>query len=373
MCALGFGEGDHVADGVGTGHQHHQTVQADGYAAVGGCAVLQGVQQEAEFILRVFGTDLERTEHLTLHFFAVDTHRAAAHFNAVQHHVVGFGNALVGRGVHQVFMAVFGRGEGVMNRRPSLAIFVVLEHREINHPKRCPAVFKQARLFAESREANFDAQRTNGVVDDFFFVSTEEQQVTVLRASTDQDCLEGGVVQVLDNGTLQAFATGGHVIDLDVGQALGTVNFDELGVAVNLASAQATFCTAAGYAQGGHTAFGAVGSTGENLKFHCLHQVGQFGELHLDTQIGLVGAVQAHTVAISHDGEITQINTGGMQEHLADHAFEHRADVVFGHEGGFNVDLREFRLTVGAQVFVAEAFGDLVVAVKPGHHQQLLE
>ena len=42
-------------------------------------------------------------------------------------------------------------------------------------------------------------------------------------------------------------------------------------------------------------------------------------------------------------------------------------------EGGLDVQLREFRLAVGAQVLVAEAAHDLVVAVEAGHHQQLLE
>ena len=50
--------------------------------------------------------------------------------------------------------------------------------------------------------------------------------------------------------------------------------------------------------------------------------------------------------------------------------FHHRRHIDKAH---FNVDLGEFRLTVGAQVFVAEAAGDLHVAVVTGHHQQLLK
>jgi hypothetical protein len=52
---------------------------------------------------------------------------------------------------------------------------------------------------------------------------------------------------------------------------------------------------------------------------------------------------------------------------------EHRADLVLAQERGLDVDLRELGLAVGAQVLVAEALGDLVVAVEAGHHQQLLE
>src|SRR3712207_9041615 len=39
----------------------------------------------------------------------------------------------------------------------------------------------------------------------------------------------------------------------------------------------------------------------------------------------------------------------------------------------FRSELRELGLPVGAQVLVAEAAGDLVVALEAGHHQQLLE
>ena len=42
-------------------------------------------------------------------------------------------------------------------------------------------------------------------------------------------------------------------------------------------------------------------------------------------------------------------------------------------ERRLDVELRELRLAVGAQVLVAEAAHDLVVAVEARHHQQLLE
>ncbi len=47
--------------------------------------------------------------------------------------------------------------------------------------------------------------------------------------------------------------------------------------------------------------------------------------------------------------------------------------VVHLREGHFEVDLGELGLAVGAQVFVAEAAGDLEVAVEAGDHEDLLE
>jgi hypothetical protein len=68
-----------------------------------------------------------------------------------------------------------------------------------------------------------------------------------------------------------------------------------------------------------------------------------------------------------------QVDVLRLLEHVADHAFDQGHDLFFAEEGGFQVDLGEFGLAVGAQVLVAEALGQLEVAVVAGHHQQLLE
>ena len=48
-------------------------------------------------------------------------------------------------------------------------------------------------------------------------------------------------------------------------------------------------------------------------------------------------------------------------------------DVLHRHERHLDVHLGELRLAVGAQVLVAEAAGDLVVALDAGDHEHLLE
>ena len=57
---------------------------------------------------------------------------------------------------------------------------------------------------------------------------------------------------------------------------------------------------------------------------------------------------------------------------LLDQALVQGDDVVLGDEAHLQVHLGELGLTVGAQVLVAEAAGDLEVAVKAGQHQDLL-
>src|SRR6058998_452253 len=74
LRALRLGKGDDVADGVRSRHHRDDAVEAERDAAVRRRAVLERVQQEAEFLLRLFGADRQRAEHLRLHFLAVDAH-----------------------------------------------------------------------------------------------------------------------------------------------------------------------------------------------------------------------------------------------------------------------------------------------------------
>src|SRR6267143_2483472 len=89
LRALGLGKGDDVADRLAARHHGDDAIEAEGDAPVRRRAVLERLQQEPEFLLRLFGADRQRAEYLGLNFLAVDAHRAPADLGAVQHHVVG--------------------------------------------------------------------------------------------------------------------------------------------------------------------------------------------------------------------------------------------------------------------------------------------
>ena len=57
----------------------------------------------------------------------------------------------------------------------------------------------------------------------------------------------------------------------------------------------------------------------------------------------------------------------------ADQRLVQLQDLLLIHEAHLDVQLGEFRLAVGAQVFIAETAGHLVIALDATHHQQLLE
>ena len=101
--------------------------------------------------------------------------------------------------------------------------------------------------------------------------------------------------------------------------------------------------------------------------------IGNVNQFQRVTQVRLVGTVTTHGLFEGHVREVAELQVQHFLEQVADHFFGDAHDLFFIEEAGLDVDLGEFRLTVGAQVFVAEALGDLVVTVEASDHQQLLE
>jgi hypothetical protein len=97
-------------------------------------------------------------------------------------------------------------------------------------------------------------------------------------------------------------------------------------------------------------------------------------ELHAVAQVGLVGAEAAHGLGVGEprerDGQLDpeDLPPDGRHQLLAE-----VVDVLLVQERQLQVELGELGLAVGPQRLVAEAADDLVVALDPGDHQQLLE
>jgi hypothetical protein len=200
-------------------------------------AVLQGVEQEAELGGGLLGRCRER-EHLALHLLAVDAHRAAADFPAVQHHVVGLGERPRRVGRQIVLVAVLRRGERMVQRRQRFSSSSYSNiGKSMTHSGFQPSADQLLRT-AELAVADLGAQRAERVVDDLGAVGAEEDQVAVRRAGALQDQRRRRIVEVLDDRRLQPVASAGRFVDLDVRQALGAVDLDELGVIVDLGARQ---------------------------------------------------------------------------------------------------------------------------------------
>jgi hypothetical protein len=99
-------------------------------------------------------------------------------------------------------------------------------------------------------------------------------------------------------------------------------------------------------------------------------EVDHGGEAH----VWLVDAVACDGLVVGHlhEGLAAEVDAGGV-ERCAQKAFGCGEDGGHLREADLEVDLGEVGLTVGAEVFVAEAAGDLEVAVEAGDHEELLE
>jgi hypothetical protein len=96
-------------------------------------------------------------------------------------------------------------------------------------------------------------------------------------------------------------------------------------------------------------------------------------QLETEAHVGLVGAVALHGVVPRHAVHGTRTRPRdrlGSVEHRVAHDAH---DVVGVGEAHLGVELHELELPIGAQVLVAQAASDLVVAVEPADHEQLLE
>jgi hypothetical protein len=112
---------------------------------------------------------------------------------------------------------------------------------------------------------------------------------------------------------------------------------------------------------------------GEGLEPRCREERRELDQLHPEAEIGLVDAVTIEGLvprdALDRPRALAGDGLGGVEDGLADGG-EH---IVLVGEAHLGIELHELVLPVGAQVLVAQAPGDLVVAIDAAHHQQLLE
>ena len=195
-----------------------------------------------------------------------------------------------------------------------------------------------------------------------------------MRAGLGDDFFQCVLGQVFHNRRLQAavFAVAqvAHIVHFDVSQAFGTVNANKFGIVVNHFARE---LGTAGYAQCDYTTTFHIGGSAEYFQLFAFHQFGQLGEFERHAHIGFVRTIVEHGIGKQHTREIAEFHAQSVFKHLLGHAFGDVHDFVFVQERSFDIDLSKFRLAVGTQIFVAEAFGDLVITVETGHHQQLFK
>ena len=95
-------------------------------------------------------------------------------------------------------------------------------------------------------------------------------------------------------------------------------------------------------------------------------------EQHREAQVGLVGAVAIERLGPGHRRDVLGPHAGRRFGRVEHGERDEAEDVVLVDEARLHVELRELELSVGAQVLVAHAARDLVVAIEAADHQELL-
>ena len=246
------------------------------------------------------------------------------------------------------------------------AFTVVFKHREVDNPQRCPFAFVgQTKVFT-----HFQTQCAHRVGNNFLVISTEENHIAILRGSTIQDGFDDFSVEELRYRAVDTFQTFRTFVNFDVRQTFRAVDFNEVTVFVDLLTGQRC---ATRNTQSSNAAFRIVRRTCEYRELNGFQQISNVSQFHRVTQIRFIRTITAFCFRKGHYREITEIHALHFQPQMAYQRFHHFTHLRRGHERGFHIDLGEFRLTISTQVFVTEAFYNLIVAVKTRHHQQLFE
>ena len=359
---LGLGEGDDVADRRTFCHQHDHAVQTEGQSSVRRRAIFKGLHHEAEFFLGFFIGEADSFKDGILHVAAMDTDGTAAQFDTVQHHVVRFGIHFAGVGLQHGQVFVAGRRKRMMHGYPAFFILVPLKHRETGNPGKAQLVFiDQVHAFC-----HFNTQGAQSLCYGSRFVRYEEQQVARFRAGSFFNFVQMGFVKELGDGRFHTAVR----LDLHPGQAFGAVDRHKINQSVQFPAGNVGI---AFYVDRFHNA--AVGN--DIVKYfevgtgNRIHHVDQG---HVKTQIRFVAAIFIHGFVPGHalHGPL-DIHTQRSFEHISNEAFHHVHDIVHLYERHLHVQLGKFRLTVGTQIFITEAAGNLEIAFVSAYHQQLFE
>ena len=324
------------------------------------------LEEEAELLLRVLLAQTHDLEDALLQVLAVDTNRATADLVAVAHHVVRVRERLAWFGVERVDVLGLRHRERVVHGRPRTgadgdvprgdSVGGRLEQRRVDDPQEAPRVLVDevaALADLQTRCAEQRARRlrrTRG----------EEDAVAGLRTDVAGEARHLGLGEVLGHRAGERAV----LLDEDVREALRAALLRPLLPRVELT----TGLRRTTRHDDGADVFGL-----EHAERRVLEELRALDELVAEAQVGLVRAVLRHRVGVRHARERRRQVDADRRPHGLRDLLTELDDVVLLDEAHLDVELRELGLTVGAEVLVAVAARDLVVAFHPGDHEQLLE
>ena len=239
----------------------------------------------------------------------------------------------------------------MVHGRPARFVVVALEHREVLDPEeRERALVDQAELAAE-----VEAERAEHAGRRRPRVGGEEERLAVLAAERG----ELGLREELGDRRADLAA-----VEDEVGEPLcppllrELLELRELAAAVRLRDAEEAHRLGAG----------------EDAELGAARRLGRVLHLELEARVRLVGAEAAVGLLERHPRERRRdLEPEALAPDPGEHLLHQREQELLVRERHLDVELGDLLDAVGAEILVPEADRDLVVAVEPGDHRQLLE
>jgi len=144
-----------------------------------------------------------------------------------------------------------------------------------------------------------------------------------------------------------------------------------LGEAFQLVHLPPRECRAAGYADAAHAST-RLDDGPRELEGRGPEHRGRIEQLEPVSEVRPVDPVALHGFRVPHALEGGRDVVPGLCPERRDEPLGKRVDVLRSDERRLDVDLRELRLTIGAQILIAEASRDLEIPVEARHHEELL-
>ena len=247
------------------------------------------------------------------------------------------------------------------------------KQREVDHPQH----FEHFGIAQAQTLCHFEAQRTCCFAGEFFFARQYQNQIACLGIGRFSNGFQFVFAVKFINATLETTIG----IALNIYQTLhaNLWTLHPFGEFIYLLAG--IFCST-GHSNGEyslriikHTKAGTFNQfTAVFVIYQHMVRFFQVQQLHFKADIGLVVAIVPQGIVVRHAlHSFAIINAFYRFENVFHQPLKHVEDIVLLHETHFAVNLRKLGLAVGPQVFIAEAFYNLIVAIVAAHHEQLLK
>ncbi|CAB4345593.1 unannotated protein [freshwater metagenome] len=248
----------------------------------------------------------------------------------------------------------------MMQRGQPAALFVGFEHWEIDDPAdRMLVLWDQSKARSEVEPQGADCDRRDGCA-----VSDEAEQVTVAGL---ERAIHG--CDLLGREELRKIADPTAVSDNNRSNGLGTVYLDDLVEAVELGTRHLALT---GVQRSNGSA--AAQHRFKDFELRTAQLFADVLDLEAEAKVRAIASVPEHRLVVADPWpwRCSDLESGCLEDG-SDRFFAYLNYLILVDESHLDVELRKFGLTVGPEVFVAEAARDLEVALVARHHQQLLE